>query len=590
MSDFRQALRAALFATAGLIAAAYAQTPTPPSPAATPSAANPFRAPPPETVQVRPITANVTVTDEQLLRADTDTNNWLLNGRTYDNQRFSPLKQINASNVKNLHPVAIVQTGVAISFEATPIVVNGVMYVSTPGDHVLAFNATTGEPYWTYIPTLGYSQLCCGPQSRGVVVAYGKVYLARLDGILVALDAKSGKVAWQSNPATTLPDSSKHYSFTTAPQVYGGMVVVGTSGAELPIRGFVQAYDAETGKLIWRFNTTASPDDPGGNSWAGDSWKVGGGSVWNAPAFDPQRGLISFGVGNPNPDIDGNTRKGDNAYSDSIVAVNAKSGKLAWWYQQVPHDLWDFDSASPVIFLDSKDENGKVVPAAAEANKEGSLYIVNRETGKLLHKTPFVLESANKFTPPSDTPGQVRYPGANGGGEWSPSAYSSLTHDIYVLGSNVANIYEYDPIDPAHPPVGLWIGGRMYPVFEGKEKDTFDPWGTLAAVDADTGKIAWQYRSELPMVGGPLVTASNLLFTGEMNGNFDAFDAKTGKKLWHFFLGAGVNAPPITYRVNGVQYLAVAAGGNSGNGDSRLAAIRGYPAAGDLLAIFTLNP
>ena len=237
-------LRPALCAVLLAAGAATAQTPTP-----APAAAAP--APPlaPETVQVRPITANVTVTDQQLLNANSDQDNWLLYGRTYDNQRFSPLTQINSGNVKRLAPVAIIQTGIANSFEVTPIVVNGVMYVVTPTDHVMAYNAVTGDPLWVYNPVLGYTRLCCGPQARGVAVAYGKVFVGRVDGVMVALDARTGKVVWQSDPATSLPDQPTLFSFTAAPQVYDGMVVIGSAGAEYPIRGFVQAYEvAQTGK------------------------------------------------------------------------------------------------------------------------------------------------------------------------------------------------------------------------------------------------------------------------------------------------------------------------------------------------------
>ena len=572
-----------------LAGAASAQTPSAPQAAPGHDTAPP-PAPPPESIQAAPISANVAVSDQQLLGAARDPDNWLLHGRTYDNQRFSPLTGVNQANVKNLRPVAIIQTGIANSFEATPLVVNGIMYISTPSDHVMAYDAATGDPLWVYNPVLAYSDLCCGPQSRGVAVAYGKVFVARLDGVLVALDAKTGKLVWSSDRANTLPPNTARYSFTAAPQVINGLVIIGTGGAEYPIRGFIQAYDANTGKLAWRFYTIASPDEPGGNSWSGDSWKVGGGSVWNTPAYDPSTGLISFAVGNPNPDVYGDERKGDNAYTDSIVALNAKDGTLKWWYQEVKHDVWDYDSTSPVLFMDAKDASGKIVPAAAEANKDGLLYIVNRQTGELIRSSdPFVLESANKWTIPTATLGEPHYPSASGGANWSPPAWSPLTRDVYVMGANVAWRLDAKPIDPANPPTGQWIGGDMRVLLDGKANNTIDPSGTLSAISADTGKIAWQYHSSFPMIGGVLTTASNLVFAGEMNGYFDAFNAATGAKLWHYNLGAGVDASPITYRVKGEQYVAVAAGGNSGNGNSRLAAMRGYAPAGDVVAIFALE-
>lgn len=553
----------------------------------------PPAAPPPvpDTILVRPITADVTVTDRQLLAADSDQDNWLIHGRTYDNQRFSPLAQINAANVKRLLPVAIIQTGVSNSFEATPLVVNGVMYISLPGDHVRAYDAVTGDILWTYTPTLAYSNLCCGPQSRGLAVAYGKLFLAQLDATVVALDARTGQVVWKSDAASTLPMDPTFYSYTLAPQVYDGMVVVGSSGAEYPTRGFVQAYDAKDGKLIWRFRTTAAPDQPGGDTWGDDSWKYGGGSVWNTPAFDPKNNLIAFATGNPNPDVYGADRKGDNAYTNSIVGVDAHTGALKWWHQQVPHDVWDYDSASPVVFLDADDGTGKRVPAAAEASKSGNVFIVNRLTGKLLRKSDaFVLESATKFTPPSDKPVTI-YPAMNGGSQWSPPAFSPRTRQLYVMGVNEAATFTVQPVKPYVPGtkvVGQVIGGRMSFVLDGAEQNTISPSGTLSAVNVDTGKIDWQYKADLPMVGGVLATAGDLVFTGEMNGHLDAFHARTGQKLWDFNLGVAVGAPPITYRVGGVQYVAVAAGGLSANAWPRLMAKLGRPAFGDVVAIFAL--
>jgi alcohol dehydrogenase (cytochrome c) len=549
-------------------------------------------APPPATVVTRPIAANVTLSDAQLRNADKDADNWLLHGRTYDNQRYSPLTQINKANVRHLLPVSIIQTGIANSFEATPLVVNGVMYVSTAGDHVQAYDAATGAPLWTYTPTIAFSNLCCGPQSRGVAVAYGMVYLAQLDATIVALDARTGQVAWKSDMEKTLPVQDKiFYSYTMAPQVYDGMVVVGSAGAEYPGRGFVQAYDAKTGALIWRFRTTAAPGEPGGDSWSGDSHLRGGGSVWSTPAIDPKNNLVVFAVGNPNPDVDGHDRLGDNAYTDSIVGIDAKTGKLSWWNQQVPHDLWDYDAAAPVILMDAMDEHGKMVPAAAEAGKVGNVFIVNHITGKLLRKSePFVTQSANIFTVPPKEGRIMVYPASNGGSQWSPAAYSPRTHDFYVMGVNEAAYYstrEVVPYKPGTPVVGQVMGGRLGFIMNGEEP-TIPLSGTLTAINVNTGKIDWQHKTELPLVGGVLATASDLIFTGELDGNLDAFDARTGKKLWNFNLGVSVGAPPITYRVKGVQYVAVAAGGLSANGWPRVNGKLGRPVYGDVIAIFAL--
>ncbi len=542
------------------------------------------------TVVARAVTANVNVTDAMLLNAAKDGDNWLLHGRTYDNQRYSPLKQINPANVRRLVPVAIVQTGVANSFEATPLVINGVMFVSTPGDHVQAYDATSGAPLWSYTPSLRFSDLCCGPQSRGVAVAYGKVFLAQLDGTLTALDARNGAVVWKSDYEATLPTDAVFYSFTMAPQVYDGMVIVGSSGAEYPGRGFVQAYDAATGKLLWRFRTTAAPSEPGGDSWSGDFYLRGGGSVWSTPAIDPKLGLVGFAVGNPNPDLDGHDRLGDNAYTNSVVGIGVTDGKLRWWNQEIAHDLWDYDAAAPVIFMDARDGRGKLVPAAAQAGKVGNVFIVNRETGERLRKSdPFVPQSASLFQEPPKNGSVTIYPASNGGSQWSPAAFSPRTREFYVMGVHEPATYttlEVNAYKPGTPVAGQVMGGRINFVMDGKDAMALS--GTLSAVNVDTGKIDWQYKSSLPMVGGVLATASDLVFCGEMDGHLSAFNARTGKKLWSFNLGVAVAGPPVTYRVNAVQYVAVAAGGLSANAWPRLMTALGRPQFGDVIAIFAV--
>jgi len=547
----------------------------------------PVPPPVPVTILSKAVTANVATTDQALLNADSDQDNWLLHGRTYDNQRFSPLTQITRDNVKRLAIKTIIHTGQINSTEVTPLVVDGIMYLSTPNDHVQAYDAVSGELKWSYNPVLGYTDNCCGPQSRGVAVAYGKVFVAQLDGHVVALDAKTGAVVWKSVIADTIPAPSHYYAFTMAPQVFNGMVVVGNSGAEYPTRGFVQALDANTGKLIWRFYTTAAPNQPGGKTWSEDSWKYGGSSVWNTPAIDPKNNLVLFATGNPNPDYWGENRKGDNAYTDSIVAIDSRTGKLRWWYQQVPHDVWDYDCPSPVILFDAKDEKGNIVPAAAEGGKIGNVFIVNRLTGKLLHKSEaFVKQADNMFVIPSDKP-FTRYPGISGGNLWSPAAYSPLTQNFYVMGINQAytvTAFPFPKYVPGTPTVGQQVGGTQRPA----PMDEFPVDGTLTAINVNTGKIAWQQKTELPETGGVLATASNLVFAGEMNGYFDAFDAVTGEKLWSQNLGIGVCTPPITYRVKGVQYVAVGAAGCQ---HSRgLLKDESKSRFGDTIAIYALMP
>jgi alcohol dehydrogenase (cytochrome c) len=509
---------------------------------------------------------DVTVTDAMMSGAAQNANDWLLHGRTWDNQRYSPLEQITAENVKSLSLVGLLQTGITASFETTPIVVNGVMYATTPVVNgqmkIIALNAATGGRYWESTYNLGTFRICCGPVNRGPVVAYGNVYVLTLDDHLVALDARTGALRWQAQVA----DPSAGYSETMTPQVYDGMLIVGSAGGEWAIRGFVAAYDAQTGKQRWHWNST----DP--KSYAGNSWRSGGAMDWTTPAFDPQLGLVIFSTGNPNPDLYGSSRKGDNLWSDSIVALDIHTGRLRWYYQEVKHDVWDYDAVSPVVLFDVH-ENGETIPAAGEAGKVGWFFIVDRRNGRLIRKSdPYVLFSKNAFTTPTKA-GVDMLPGANGGAEWSPAAYSPKTHFVYVLAMDQLMKFT---TQPAKAETGqLRLGSAFVNVTPHGVQD-----GRFVAIDTETGKIAWTYMTPQPLIGGALVTAGNLTFMGEGNGNFDAIDATSGKLLWKYNLGAGVNAPPITYTVNGTQYVAVGAGGNFQ---------LNYP-YGDAIAIFRLGP
>jgi PQQ-dependent dehydrogenase (methanol/ethanol family) len=520
------------------------------------------------------------VGDKARVNAAADQNDWLLHGRTYDNQRYSPLTQIDKANVSRLVLFGNIHTGIQNSLEATPIVVNGTMFVVTANDHVRAYNAVTGDKLWAYDPVLAYAEACCGPQARGVAVAYGKVFVAQFDGVLTALDATTGKAVWKTDRNETHPEPRHDYTYTMAPQVYDGMVIVGTAGAEYETRGMVEAYDANTGKKLWEFRTTAAPGQPGGDTWGGtDVWKTGGGSIWNTPSVDTKRDLLVFSTGNPNPDYQGTNRPGDNAYTDSIMALHAKDGTLAWWYQEVPHDMWDYDASAPVMLFDAKDDSGKTVPAAGEAGKVGNVFIVNRLTGKLLRKSdPFVYQSPNIFTAPTRE-GITLSPGVNGGSLWQPPAFSPRTHDFYVLGANIPMTFTAIDFKDS-PPGGPWVGRHTGGVMKRGDGPQS---GTLTAIDVDTGKINWQYTSQRPIYGGVLATASDLIFAGEQDGDFDAFDARTGKKLWSHKLGMGICTPSITYRVKGVQYIAVGAAGCRGGHLPN-----GQPAYGDTIAIFAL--
>ena len=507
-----------------------------------------------------------------LRAAMADGGGWPSYGRDWTNQRYSPLAQIRPATVGRLALAWRYHTGIPNAFEASPVVVDGTMYVSTPLNHVVALDAATGRKRWEHAESLSTTVHCCGPVNRGVAVYGGRVYEGTLDGRLVALDARTGRRVWSVRVA----DNERGYAVDGAPVAADGKVIVGISGAEYGIRGFVTAYDAATGAMVWRFYTIPSPEEGGWwGKWSptdpfgadlhrdlareradsaryAESWRTGGGSVWQAPAVDPALGLVIFGVGNASPDLDGSVRPGDNLYTASVVAVELRTGKLKWYFQELPHDTWDLDATSPVVLFDLPGAGGDTVRAVAQAGKTGWVYILDRATGKPIRRSDAFVPQANLFARP--TPDGIRMlPGANGGSEWSAPAYSPQTGYLYVLGLHQPMLYKVKP-EPLEPPA-FWLGGAFYPNGESQ-------YGLFSAVDLTTGKIAWQEKLADPMIGGAVATAGGLVFTGTKDKRFLAFDARTGRQLWRYDAQAGVNAPPISYAVNGRQYVAVAAGGN----------------------------
>jgi PQQ-dependent dehydrogenase (methanol/ethanol family) len=510
------------------------------------------------------------VTQEQLNAAAKDENNFLHTNGNYDQTRYFPGKQINTSNVGKLHPAWIFQTEVKESMETTPIVVNGVMYVTTSFDHVYALNAKTGEEYWHYKHAMGpVTTYCCGPNNRGVAVYDDKVYLATLDAKLVALDAKTGSVVWQ----TEIADPTLGYSETMAPTAVDGKILIGTNGGEYGIRGFVKAYDAKTGKLVWTFDT--SPENSVG-VWAttdatgkdlhrdiaaekaqlaktGDPYKTVGGGVWQNPSIDLATKRIYFVVGNPSPDLDGSVRPGDNLYTESLVSVDLDTGKYVCHFQYIPHDLWDLDDTSPTVLVNAKDKDGNVVPAVIHGGKTGHVYVNSRKDCSLIRFSEPMVSQEGMYTLPT-AEGARMLPGANGGVEWSPMAVNPELGLTYAV--NLHQPMTYQVQSSPYPGGKLWLGGAF------KVIATEASFGNVTAVDYNTGKIKWQLKTPLPMMGGPLTTAGGLMFTGEGDGWFRAYDAATGKVLWSFFAGAGVNAPPASYAIDGKQYIVVGVGGN----------------------------
>jgi PQQ-dependent dehydrogenase (methanol/ethanol family) len=528
------------------------------------------------------------VTQAMLNNAAKDSKNFLATNGNYDQTRFYPAGEINTKNVKGLHVAWIFQTDIRESMETSPIVVDGVMYVTTSFDHVYALNAQTGEQIWHYKHDMGpITVYCCGPNNRGAAVYGDKVYLATLDAKLDAIDAKTGKLAW-SQPIVT--DPSLGYSETMAPTAVDGKILIGTNGGEYGIRGFVKAFDANDGKLLWTFNTIpensvgvwATKDATGRDmhrdiaaekaqlAKTGDPYKTLGGGVWQNPSVDLATKRIYFVVGNPSPDLDGSLRPGDNLYTDSLVSVDLDTGKLACYFQYISHDLWDLDATSPTVLVNVKDASGKTVPGVLHAGKTGYVYVHDRKDCKLIRfSEPMVSQKDRWVLPTATTPekGARMFPGANGGVEWSPMATDPGLHLAYAINLEQEMTYTVD--SSPYPNGKLWLGGAFTNVPGGIQA------GNVTAVDYDTGKIKWQVKTPQPMIGGILATGGGLVFTGESNGWFKAYDAKDGKVLWKFQAGAGVNAPPSSYMVGGKQYIAVAAGGNvqvdSRRGDSIVA-------------------
>src|SRR6476659_984033 len=516
--------------------------------------------------------ANVTPVSQAMLdKAAGDSANFLHTNGDYNQQRFHPAKQINTGNVKKLHVAWVFQTDVRESLETSPIVVNGVMFVTTSFSHVYAIDAKTGEQLWHYKHALGpITTYCCGPNNRGVAVYEDKVYLATLDSKLVALDAKTGNKVWQSD----IGDPELGYSEPMAPTAVQGKILLGTSGGEYGIRGFVKAYDAKDGKLLWTFYTTpensvgvwATTDATGRDmhrnieaekaqlAKTGDPFKTLGGGVWQNPAVDLDTKRLYFVVGNPSPDLDGSLRPGDNLYTDSLVSVDLETGKYVCHFQYIAHDVWDLDSVSPPIITTIAGKDGKPIKGVLHAGKTGHVYAHDAKDYSLVRFSEAMVPQENMWVLPTKE-GARMLPGANGGVEWSPMAINPNLNLSYAVNLHQPMTYHVE--SSPYPAGKLWLGGAF------KVIPTEEQWGNVTAVDYNTGKIRWQVKTPQPMIGGIIATAGGIAFTGEGNGYFKAYDSETGAVLWKFQAGAGVNAPPASYTVDGKQYIVVGAGGNT---------------------------
>jgi len=500
-----------------------------------------------------------------------DGQNFLQTNGNYGQSRFYPAAEINAQNVARLHPAWVFQTDVLDSMETSPIIVNGVMYVTTSFDHVYALDARTGQQIWEYKHKMGpITTYCCGPNNRGVAVMGDKVYLATLDSKLVALDAKTGGVKW----AKEIADPEAGYSETMAPTAVKGLILVGTNGGEYGIRGFLKAFDSESGEVKWTFNTTpensqgiwATKDATGRDmhrdiaaekaaySKNGDPYKTLGGGVWQNPSIDLSTNRAYFVVGNPSPDLDGAIRPGDNLYTDSLVSVDLDTGKYVCHFQYIAHDVWDLDAVSPTVLAEAAGKDGAATKVVMHAGKTGHLYVNDAKDCSLIRFSEAMIPQENMWVLPTKD-GARMLPGANGGVEWSPIATDPGKHLAFALNLHQPMTYHVD--SSPYPDGKLWLGGA-FKIIPSEEQ-----WGQFVAVDYNTGKVAWKVKTPQPMIGGALATAGGIVFAGEANGDFKAYDSASGKILWSFNAGAGVNAPPSSYVVDGKQYVVVGAGGNA---------------------------
>ena len=516
--------------------------------------------------------ANGQVTFDRILNAAKEPQNWLTYSGGFASQRYSTLNQITADNVKNLELQWIFQSRSLERYESTPLVVDGVMYTVQNPDDVLAMDAVTGRIYWTYnYPNSPDARPCCGRLSRGVAILGDTLFIGTIDAHVVALDAKSGKPLWNSK----VGDPEKGYAITHAPLIVKDKVIVGMAGGEYGIRGYILALDTKTGKEAWRFYTIPGPGEPGHESWQGDSWQHGGASVWVTGSYDPESNLTFWGIGNPGPDWNGDNRAGDNLYACSVVALDADTGKLKWYYQFSPHDEFDYDATQVPVLADIQWQ-GRPRKVMMWANRNGLFYVLDRQSGQFLSGKPFVkvnwMNGFDERGRPMKVPaaassktGTLIYPGNQGGTNWYSPSYSPHTGLFYIpTWDNYSSLYVKQDQDFVEGRTFAGGGPRNTGPATKAGNQNFraedDIYGAVRAIDPKTGEKKWEFKMADVTEAGILTTATDVLFTGGHEGYFFALDARDGKLLWKAPLGGEVRSGPMTYMVNGKQYVAVDAG------------------------------
>ncbi len=500
------------------------------------------------------------VTWERLLAAAEEPHNWLMYSGTFDSKRYSGLDQVHAGNVGELELKWAYQLSALDRAETTPLVVDGVMFVTEAPSNVVALDAATGREYWRYEHELPDDlRICCGRNNRGVAILDETLYMSTLDAHLAAVDARTGNLRWQAEVA----DHRGGYSKTAAPLVVKDRVVTGIAGGEFGIRGFLDAYDAESGERAWRTYTIPGPDHPDNRTWSGDSWRTGGSPTWITGSYDPDLDLVYWGTGNPGPDYNGEVRLGDNLYADSVLALAGDTGDMAWYFQFTPHDVHDWDAIQIPILADLE-VDGESRRLMLWANRNGFYYALDRESGEFLTGRPFARmtwasgldENGRPIRVPGLFPseeGVVVSPSAAGATNWMSPAFSPRTELFYVMAYD--GEARFFIRDEEYVEGDRFIGGGQIQ-FQPIEEYT----SAVRALDPLTGELRWEYRVQPHTWAGLLATAGDLVFGGSVDGYFYALDAASGRELWHVAVGAQVRASPITYAVDGQQYVSIAAG------------------------------
>jgi alcohol dehydrogenase (cytochrome c) len=496
---------------------------------------------------------------ERILNSASEPGSWLTYSGNYSGNRYSALQQIDRSNAGKLKLTWMYQTNDLNQFEASPLVADGVMYISEPPSNAAALDLRTGRPLWLYRRAIPSDvRACCGQVNRGLAILGDTVYLATLDAHLLALDAKTGHLLWD----TTVADYKLGYSITVAPLAVQDKVIVGMAGGEYGVRGFVDAYDAKSGKQLWRFWTVPGPGEPGHETWSGDSWKQGSATTWTTGAYDPELNLVYWGTGNPGPDYDGEVRHGDNLYADSVVALDASTGKLQWYFQFTPHDTHDWDATQTPILFDGE-FRGAPHKLLAFANRNGFFYLLDRQKGEFLTGKPFAKETWAKGLDDRGRPvlnpaldprpeGSVVYPGVHGGTNWFSPTYDPDTKLFYVAMREEGTTF--------YRATAEYKTGTIYTAGGIHGLPGIEPSGAVEAIDPLTGDKRWEFPLHSPPWSGLLSTAGGLVFGGSNEGNLFALDAATGKPLWNFQAGAPAQGNPVSYEFEGKQYIAITAG------------------------------